>query len=390
MKEDRDADIPIDVRQFGMSPLSLRQWHGMAAGVWFAKMRGKWHLVSPRRYPLVVTITLFSLANQVMKWASKLIFGRQLAKVKIEPDPIFVIGHWRSGTTWLHRIMMLDKRHAAPDFGACFCPETFLIARKILTPLLRVIMPSKRPMDNVELELESAEEDEHAISLSGGVTPYADSMFPNQKIHTPICPDDMTPEDAATWWDTWLAFLRKVQFVNPGKRLVLKSPTHTMRTREILRTFPNARFVHIVRDPYKIFLSRQKARRAMLSLSALQTTLPSPAKLDADLISRFRSFHDKFHEDREHIPENQIFTMRYEDLKSDTVAIVEQIYKELDLGDFSAVRPKLEQMVGSARPYENNRYDMDPDTQARIETEFADYFKKYDYLHMNERPETPA
>src|SRR5687768_18104609 len=38
-------------------------------------------------------------------------------------------------------------------------------------------------------------------------------------------------------------------------RSILKSPPHTCRVPTLLRLFPDARFVHIVRDPYAVYPS---------------------------------------------------------------------------------------------------------------------------------------
>lgn len=386
MNKNTKEDTRIDLREFGQSPFSLRLWHGMAFDAWMRAMRGKWHLVSPRRYPLVLTITVASVGNQFLKWASQLVYGARLAKVEIEPDPVFVIGHWRSGTTWLHQIMMTDPRHAAPSVQACFMPETFLIARGAFEYFLRWVLPEKRPMDNVALTPESAEEDEHGISLSGGLSPYREPMFPNNASGIPFGPDDMSEADAAFWRKTWLAFLRRVQFINPGKRLILKSPTHTLRTKEILRLFPEARFVHIVRDPYKIFLSSRKSRKAMHSVCALQDHLPSQDVRDARMIERFVEFHDRFDADRPGIPDDRIITIRYEDLRSDTLGVIEKVYDHLDLGSFDAVAPAIKELVGTPKPYQNNKYDLDAATQAKVDAAYAPYFKRYGYLTMSERP----
>jgi len=390
MSNDLDPKTRIDLHQYGFHPLSLRLWHGMALDAWLRAMRGKWHMVSPNRYPLVAMITIFSIGNLLLKWLSELIYGRRLTKVKISPDPIFVIGHWRSGTTWLHRLMIADPRHGAPDVRACFRPETFLVGRGILTPILRWALVGKRPMDNVSLELESAEEDEHGIALSGAKSPYLHLMFPNSDQRYPTNPEDMSPVDAAFWWMKWLAFLRRVQFVNPGKRLVLKSPLHTLRTKEILKVFPDARFVHIVRDPYTVFLSHRNTKDTMNSVCSLQDHMPGQSRRDEIIIKRSVAFFEQFETDRYHIPKDQIFTLRYEDLRADPLGLIQEIYEKLDLGDFAQVQPELRKLIGPQRTYKSNRYDLDDDTRALVESAFADIFDRYGYLRMDQRKSAPV
>lgn len=378
----------INPKAFGFHPMSLRLWHGMALDAWWRSMRGKWKLVSPRRYPLILTITLFSINNLLMKTLQHLIYGRRLARVKIETDPVFIIGHWRSGTTWLHHLLMMDDRHAAPIRSQCFCPEFFLLTQSFIKPLLQRFLPERRPMDNVSMDLDKAEEDEIGICLSGAVSPMQSLMFPDQDPIRVYDPEMMSPQDAAFWRRAWLAFLRRVQFVNPGKRLVLKSPTHTLRIAEILRQFPKAQFIHITRDPYVVFMSNMHTRKAMESVSALQDHLPAQASQEDARIADFVSFHRQFEEQRGLIPTEQMTAVRYEDLRADTGAVLQGIYDALSIGDYAHVRPQIEAMQAKARPYQTNTFEMPDSLRRRLDAEFAAYFALYGYLPMDQR--TPA
>lgn len=386
---DADKELRrIDPRDVGFSRFSLRTWHGMSLDAWLRMMRGHWGKVSPARYPLVVTITAFSVVNLGLKLISRIVYGRRLAAVEISPDPIFVIGHWRSGTTWLHNMMMIDPNHAAPDVAACFHPECFLVGRAILRPFKKMVMNESRPMDNVRMELTSAEEDEHGILLGGAITPYRRMLFPCDDLSDEVTnPEDMSPKDAEFWRKTWLGFLRRVQFVNPGKRLVLKSPSHTLRTAEILRLFPDARFIHIVRDPYKIFRSSEKTRVAMASVLALQTHMPTANGLEPGLIRDFVEFHADFHAVKDDIPDDQLITIRYEDLRADPPGVLREIYTALDLGDYDQIAPLIEAKMAQSSGYKTNEYGFDDATIALIDAAWHDYFERYGYAPMSERAE---
>ena len=43
------------------------------------------------------------------------------------PAPVFVIGHWRAGTTLLHELLVRDPRHTYPNTYDCFGPNHFLL-----------------------------------------------------------------------------------------------------------------------------------------------------------------------------------------------------------------------------------------------------------------------
>ena len=58
-------------------------------------------------------------------WLQRLIYGRRIAATEIKEPPIFIIGHWRSGTTYLHELMVCDERFAYPDVLRMLRAEPF-------------------------------------------------------------------------------------------------------------------------------------------------------------------------------------------------------------------------------------------------------------------------
>lgn len=389
MTESENATRHVGPRDVGISPFAFRLWNGMALDAFLRLMKGNWSRVSPGRYPAVASILVTASFNQLRKWIGLVVFEPKIRRIQIEPDPIFVIGHWRSGTTWLHQTMLADPGFAAPTMQSCFTPESFLVGRRVLEPLLRLIFPTSRPMDNVGVGLEAPEEDEHALLLAGAFTPYRELLLPCDTVAGSIIKtEDMPHEEAENWRRVWLGFLRRVQFVNPGKWLVLKSPAHTLRTAEILRLFPNARFIHIVRDPYRVFSSSRKSGVAMRASQALQTRIPGQAELDAKLLEGFEQFHATYHADMAGIPDSQLVTLTYEDLKADTVAAMRRIYDALDLGDFDQVAQYYQQKSAETRDYKTNTFSLEPAIVAQIDARWHDYFQRYGYQTFSERAST--
>ncbi len=382
-----DAELePANPADFGYSRASLRLWHGMSFGAWLGLMRGNWGAVSPSRYGLVASVAALSLGNSVLKLGDRIIYGRRVKAVKIEPAPVFILGHWRSGTTWLHQLMSCDPGLAAPTSVQCFTPETFLMMRAIMAPVLRLLLPKKRPMDNVEMSASSPEEDEHSLALSGAASAYRTLAFPcNWMTDVEISPRDMGPGAAQKWHETWLRFLRRVQFANPGKRLVLKSPTHTARVAEILAIFPDAKFIHIVRDPYRVYMSRENSTRAMIATQSFQDRMPTQDAARPGALQVFGDMHSRYTEDAKSIPEGNLVTLHYEDLRSDPAREIAAIYETLDLGNFADVAPHLSQFMTAKKGYVNNSYDISAEVEALVYDAWRPYFETYGYKRMSER-----
>jgi hypothetical protein len=100
--------------------LLIRCGPGVLAGI---TIRDWFRLLSENRFAVdlpyvarAVSISLAAIWNSSFHWIEERRYARKLADVTIEP-PLFVLGHWRSGTTHLHYLLGLDDRFAFPNFS---------------------------------------------------------------------------------------------------------------------------------------------------------------------------------------------------------------------------------------------------------------------------------
>ncbi len=111
--------------------------------------------------------------------------------------------------------------------------------------------------------------------------------------------------------------------------------------------YPHARFIHIVRNPLSIYPSTIKLWEVLDEAQGLQC--PHNRQLKAYVLAAFERMYKAFEEQRAELRSDQIFDLRYEDLVQDPVAVLEQAYKHLQLGDFEVVRPQLQEMTRAKR-----------------------------------------
>lgn len=81
--------------------------------------------VSPRRFPVALLLTASGLAVEPFAWLQSLIYGRRIQACACPDNPVVVIGHWRSGTTYLHQLL-------AADPAAATARNHFTILRRLL------------------------------------------------------------------------------------------------------------------------------------------------------------------------------------------------------------------------------------------------------------------
>src|SRR5207244_7988419 len=77
-----------------------------------------------------------------------------------------------------------------------------------------------------------------------------------------------------------------------GQPLVLKSSGHTCRIRLLLELFPDAKFVHIHRNPYAVFQSTRRTVLKVSPWSVLQR--PDHSDLDDRTIRQYKEVYDVF------------------------------------------------------------------------------------------------
>ena len=355
-----------------------RFWDGMCVGGWFSLLSRNRFAVSPRRVAMGLIIGGLSFFNSFLWLIQIALFGRKIDRTNLQRDPVFVIGHWRSGTTMLHELLVRDPQHTYPDTYDCFAPNHFLVSGWWMKPCLRVLLPSQRPMDNMAAGWDHPQEDEFALCNMGAPSPYLTITFPNRP---PQCQEYLDFDGVSTagrkrWKNTFLWFLKCIT-VRKAKRIVLKSPAHTARVRVLLEMFPNAKFVHIVRDPYVLFPSTVNLWKRLYRDQGLQ--VPNYDGLDEHVFRTLTRMYDTFERDRELIGPGQFCEVRYEELVADPVGQMQRVYEELDLGDFESARPGIEQYCAGQKDYKTNRYQITPEMRSEITRRWGKFIEQYGY-----------
>ena len=82
------------------------------------------------------------------------------------------LGHWRTGTTYLHELLIRDPRHSYPTTYQCLAPGHFLISEAWLPKVFFFFVPSRRPMDNMPAGWDRPQEDEFGLCLLGAPSPW--------------------------------------------------------------------------------------------------------------------------------------------------------------------------------------------------------------------------
>ena len=279
----------------------------------------------------------------------------------------------------LHELMVRDERLSSPSTFQCFAPHHFLVSEWFFRRFANWLLPKRRPMDNMAAGWDRPQEDEFALLNLGLPSPYRRIAFPNQG---PVDLDYLTLENVPAkarkrWTRSLREFLEAVSLAT-GRPLVIKSPTHTARIRYLAREFPEAKFIHITRDPRALFPSTCRLWKSLDEVQALQR--PDHDHLESYVIDCFRRMYDAFHESRDSIEPHRLVDVRYEELIAEPVDTMRRIYESLRLSDFEPVQPLIEAWAEREhRQYQPNRLKISASAEERIRDRWADYFQRYGY-----------
>jgi len=334
--------------------------------------------ISPSRIPMAMAISIITWINLVLAWISEAIYGRRARNSKLRHPPLFVLGHWRTGTTLLHELLVQDKRFIYPTTFDCMVPRHFLLTAGFFCRWFGWLLPKTRPMDDMAVGFDRPQEDEFALMNLGADSPYIEWAFPNRGFHTEALSMENLPAERRERWKKCLDwFMRRQGLKDTNARIVLKSPPHTARVKMILELYPDARFVHIVRDPRVVIPSSVRTWKRMSDAFSLQIRRDRP--LEDHIFRMFEVMYDRFEQDRALIPENQFHQLRYEDLVANPLAELEAIYQRLDLGDFESARPAVEKHLDGVKNYKTNKYQLADELAARVQDHCGDYMRRYGY-----------
>jgi len=327
---------------------------------------------------VAVSVTFVSVAHTILRLVQNATYGRTVKQSRIEHAPVFILGHWRAGTTLLHELLISDPRHAFPTTYECLSPHHFLLTESWLPRWIRWMMPSRRPMDNMSAGWDRPQEDEFAICMLGRPTPYARIAFPNSATGDGLLDlSGLSPRALADWKRTFLRFVKELAIQHGGRRLILKSPPHTCRIPTMLELFPNARFIHIMRDPYTLYASTLKLWRTLYTTQGLQR--PNFAGLEEYVLQNFEQMYRSVERDRPLVRDDRWFEIRYEDLVRDPWPILERLYAALNLEDFAIARPGIEQYLAAARDYTTNKHHLTESDRLLVQERWGDVIRRYGY-----------
>ena len=336
--------------------------------------------VHPVYIPRLILLVAMSVLSSPLRLLERVRYRGRISAVRFPAAPIFVIGHWRSGTTHLHNLLSQDPALGCVSMYQALAPNCSLVAERWLKPLLAAIVPRKRPMDNMVWPVDAPQEEEIPLAKLTPYSFYMRSLFPLESadlfrryVLLDGSPRAVEQEIAAKY----RRILQVATLHAGGRRLVLKNPVNTARIRLLLELFPDAKFVHAVRCPYEVFASTVHLHAQILPLTTLQRVPRNPSR--PIILSIYEDMMRRFLEDRDRIPPGNLVEVRFEDLERDPLGELRRVYETLGLPGFEEAEPAIGAYVDSQRAYRKNRLELSDQDRRAVRERWAFAFKAFSY-----------
>ncbi|MEC9094008.1 MAG: sulfotransferase, partial [Planctomycetota bacterium] len=319
------------------------------------------------------------VANSALAILQSLFFGKRIAQTQIHEPPIFIVGHWRSGTTLVHELLNLDDNLKSPTTYECFAPSHFLVSSWWLKPLIALVTPKTRPMDNMQHGPNRPQEDEFAICALGAPSPYSAMAFPNQPRPNQSMIDllDATDEQLQSLAESMLFFTKSLTFTH-AKRLVLKSPTHTGRIDFLRELFPGAKFLHISRDPKSVIPSTVRLWTRLDQVNGFQIPHYDQSAIETYVGETFSQMYTAFNKQTQD-QDKDIYSLRYEDIVENPVECLRSFYDYFKLPGFDQMEPKIKSHMEQQANYQKNRHTLSEELLEIIQQNCTNYQTRYGY-----------
>jgi hypothetical protein len=355
-----------------------------AAGIRLSRLL---RLIARNKYSLrlkYIFRILFLLQNGV--WASvfdkveKFRYKKKLDNFELPEDPIFIIGHWRTGSTFLLQLMNLNSELHAPSLFDIAVPDSLLVSRKYYEPVMNLFIAPTRPMDNVKMGIDEPQEDEFALLKITDCSPLEKLIIPPSNKYFLSDYKDFEPggKQSVQWKQALHNFYKKLAYYS-NKRIIIKNPFHSMRIATLLEMYPDAKFIHIYRHPYYVIPSTIRMWDIVGKLNCLNNNWRTPTS--DEVITLFDKMLTYINEKLNILKKHQFYEVKFEEFEKYPIQILENIYLKFNVPFSESDRQKTEQFLVQVKNYEKNNYKLSDEDRKLIDKRLYSHMLHYKYVN---------
>jgi len=363
-----------DYLRLGEQPLS-----GTSLVNWVRILRDNNFKIDWEFIPKAIYVTGMILALSPFRYLERKKFDTKIQQIK-NVQPIFIVGHFRSGTTFLHYLLGQDPQLAYVSTFETMTPGMIIEREEFFKDLVKNHLPTKRPMDDLEMNANLPYEEEYAIANLSQHSFYHGWYFPrNLKSYFDeySISNNKNNGNIENWKKTYDYFIKKITYKNNGKPVLLKSLVNTGKIKHVLELYPNAKFIHIHRNPYKVYMSTWKLYQKILPIFSFQHI--DSETLDENILYNYKELFSRYLKEKSLIPKENLIEFGYTKFINDPVETLKETYEKLRIPQFEKAKPFFEKYVDDHRNYKAEEYQFNGSLKKKIYKNWKIMFDAYGY-----------
>jgi len=189
--------------------------------------------------------------------------------------------------------------------------------------------------------------------------------------------ENLSPDARREWEREYTRVVRKL-CRRDDRRIVLKSPDITCKLDATVRLFPQAKYVHICRDPYDVARSVVNMLEKTHGIASFQG-IPARPELEERALALCEDVYRGYLAQRALIPEGNLAEIRYEDLVAGPVETMGAVYRALSLPGFEAAAGRIRALMDSRSDYQPNRFQLNEEFGNKIRDRLGFAFEAFGY-----------
>lgn len=364
----------------------------------FFKSRGTHAHLTHKRFGFLVLFYIVWPIWGFIVWFTFMldnVFFKEYSSQPID-KPLFITGNFRSGSTYLQRLIAKDKK----QFASARTWDIFLSPSITLTKLFSAFLTLDRLVGNPikkafkkfdqrtlgqvdihKISFFEPEEDENFLlhnwsSFFGGI------LFPFMEDYEQYCyfDQELSDKDKSSIMHFYRRMIERFLFARGGNhRLLSKNPSLCPKIGSIYKEFPSAKIVYLVRNPLEMLPST-------ISWLAYTWRVFSDPLIRYPFTQEILQFSKHWYEYPLKVlantnPQNYII-IKYDDLVSEPENTVNQIYNHFGYEMSSEFKSEIARTVQNAKNFRSRHHYALEDmgfTHLQVLETYADIFDRFGF-----------
>jgi len=330
--------------------------------------------------PWLIKTTLF----EPLRWLELGMYNKKISHHTITKDPLFILGFYRSGTSYLHQFLIQDDRFGYHSNFQMILPEIMLSTEKILAPVFDFVCRAFGLRDSVHrLPLSFRFPGEEDVAMTTFLNPRGAQwgfFFPkkmNEYFQKYVLFENIPTSEFERWKQGFVFVLKKISLANQNKQLVLKSPPNTARIKLLLSLFPAAKFILIHRNPYEVYASNKRFWKVTQDIYALGET--RSLDVNSSILDTYSKTMHRYLADKDLIPHGQLMELAYEDFIKSPLASIRSAYEKLNLNEFSYCENKMTSFAELQKKFIALDHKLPPDERQTVSEKLEPFISHWNY-----------